>query len=276
MSWLIFILIASVIIYFILKSNKNKNGDCPTKSDDFYLPADMKDTSFKEFPIKGISYKNLTSKDVGVFQGYAVTEKNNLYDEYAVAIYRNDGKQLGYIPGSYMTLFEYITSKGGKVPAFGEVFYADDGYYYGKVNVEFNQNYRHDITPPSERKYASPNLKRYSMEIITPEADIQKGRFEGYAVLNNNEPNDFVIDIFNNDSLLIGVVKNQEYLFNTIKEYDNEKVDVWGYFVTYVDKSNNSQTFEAFVYIPARCTANKIAKEKDKFKNQKIQFTIQR
>ena len=89
-------------------------------------------------PIVGTFYRpDVTIFDVGWFNGYAVVEPTNYYDEFAVAIYRDDHKQLGYIPKGDITTFHYIHDQGGYVHAYGALAYdCWSDKWYGFVAIE--------------------------------------------------------------------------------------------------------------------------------------------
>lgn len=89
-------------------------------------------------PIVGTFYReDVTIFDVGWFNGYAVVEPTNQHDEFAVAIYRDDHKQLGYIPKGDSAMFNYIRSQGGYVHAYGALAYdCWSDRWYGFVAIE--------------------------------------------------------------------------------------------------------------------------------------------
>ncbi len=96
--------------------------------------------------LKGYTYKDIvgtfyrpdvTLFDVGWFNGYAAIEPSNSYDGFAVAIYRDDHKQIGYIPKGNVALFNYIRAQGGYVHAYGALAYdCWSNRWYGLVAIE--------------------------------------------------------------------------------------------------------------------------------------------
>lgn len=264
--------------------------------------------------IRGLYYNNVTIKDVGSFYGLAYAETNNIYDKYAVSIYRADGKKLGFAPAGTEDLHRYILDHGGKVRILGELYcpnyserpdlifgefyviceegkkyfrwelpdkkhddddddydedddYEDNNYedddvqgndYDNNINIRknnHNDNYESEI-PEEERIYKRPNLKSYP---FYSNGTAPKGKFSGYAVPSEK----FDFDIFNEDNVKIGEVCDLEYLYNTINKFDNGKVPVWG--EIYDHKKHFT---ENLIYIPGRCTKNKIEKSKNEFFNE--------
>lgn len=235
--------------------------------------------------IRGLYYNNVTIKDVGSFYGLAYAETNNIYDKYAVSIYRADGKKLGFAPAGTEDLHKYILDHGGKVRILGELycpnyserpdlifgeFYVicEEGEEYFRWELSGNKNDDDDDDddnddneefeiPEEERIYKRPNLKSYP---FYSNGTAPKGKFSGYAVPAEK----FDFDIFNEDNVKIGEVCDQEYLYNTINKFDNGKVPVWG--EIYDHKKHFT---ENLIYIPGRCTKNKIEKSKNEFFEEK-------
>lgn len=76
---------------------------------------------YNKFTMVGMYYRNLKFSDMGKFEGYAIAERNNMYDTYAVAIYTNSGKHLGYLPSGNKTIHQLIIDSGKPLPAYGYV-----------------------------------------------------------------------------------------------------------------------------------------------------------
>ena len=157
MTLIIFLIIAIGIAYFIYSSNKKNQVDINSSTSDSYsssnnsksTPETTKsyfqisksvDEQYEKFSIHGISFCNIKISDIGDFEGYAKAELDNKYDKYAVSIFRDDGKRLGYAPGGSATLHSFIVDHGGKVYAYGDVYQAEEGYFYGMVNINFNSS----------------------------------------------------------------------------------------------------------------------------------------
>lgn len=89
-------------------------------------------------PIVGTFYRpDITIFDTGWFNGYAKIEPDNQYDHFAVAIYRDDHKHLGYIPKDDLGMFHYIHDKGGYVHAYGVLSYdCWNDKWFGLVAIE--------------------------------------------------------------------------------------------------------------------------------------------
>ena len=99
------------------------------------LPYPNEDTI--DYSISGINYRGLKMEDVGQFEGYAHAETNNKYDEYAVAIYQDNGLHVGFLPSGDEETHDYIMSLGGYIKVTGEIKHSDNegGYFYGEVEM---------------------------------------------------------------------------------------------------------------------------------------------
>ena len=147
------ILIFSVFFFFSVlgeinkenskENNKGKSKKKCEKGRDFienevlesYL-QDISSHGYKRVRIKGTSFKNLKLSDIGTFEGVAVAEYNNEYDDYAIAIYDNKNKHIGYAPANNVLLHDYITRKGGRVPLYGYIN-GNGEYYWGEACIEY-------------------------------------------------------------------------------------------------------------------------------------------
>lgn len=87
--------------------------------------------------IAGINFR-CNARDAGGFLGYAVPEPDNEYDTNAVAIYRNDGKLLGYIPKKDNREFKEW-SDSCTVPCVGYIL-SEDGTMKGRVKALLPEN----------------------------------------------------------------------------------------------------------------------------------------
>lgn len=82
--------------------------------------------------IAGINYR-CDASDIGGFIGTVKPDRANKYDKNALAIYRGDGKHLGFIPKSET---RYIRRWGvGVVICVGYIKEDDDAPLYGRVKV---------------------------------------------------------------------------------------------------------------------------------------------
>jgi hypothetical protein len=95
---------------------------------------------YAKYPIAGLHYRELPISIVGKFSGYAIAEKNNEFDKYAVAIYNASGVHLGFIPAKNMIQHRFIIEKGGRVHAYGYIGCNSDRSLYGEICIEFNAN----------------------------------------------------------------------------------------------------------------------------------------
>jgi len=94
-----------------------------------------------KIPIKGMYYRNISINEIGHFNGYSITETSNQYDPYAIAIYKDNGLHIGYVPKGNKKLYEYIRDEGGKVHTYGYIAYSDyDNDFYAECCIEYDKN----------------------------------------------------------------------------------------------------------------------------------------
>jgi len=102
----------------IILNDENYIDDDYITSDDLEdILIDLEEYSdggdYIELPIRGINHRNLTNDNIGHFDGYIAPDKNNKYDEYAIAIYGNDGTHFGFIEKGQELLYTKIEDSGG-------------------------------------------------------------------------------------------------------------------------------------------------------------------
>lgn len=84
-------------------------------------------------------YRDLSTADVGKFEGFAEAETDNEYDSYAVAIHSNNGIHLGYIPRENILVHQHILENNGTGKAYGYVAFSNHGGYYGEICILYNK-----------------------------------------------------------------------------------------------------------------------------------------
>ena len=129
---------ASIIIYgiyliyskLIKKKPAKNNTEKPAP-----LEISIKVSTSPEYytKIAGVQYRN-DVQDIGGFLGYVCSEPTNPHDKNAIAIYRNDGKLIGYIPKDETKDFREWSAKEN-LPCVGFIKDGDDVALYGKVKV---------------------------------------------------------------------------------------------------------------------------------------------
>ena len=123
--------IAIWIVYLIVKAV----GDKPVKPSkakvkEFIAPGDNSE-EYSTY-IAGINYR-CDAGDIGGFIGTVEPDRGNKYDKNALAIYRGDGKHLGFIPKSET---RHIRRWGvGVAICVGYIKEGDDAPLYGRVKV---------------------------------------------------------------------------------------------------------------------------------------------
>lgn len=276
-TWIIILIIIIIVLYVRLKTS---NDDTKTYStinrpsvgyemnnqycdnEDYRELEQLRDNGYQLVRIKGTSFRNLKKSDVGKFEGKAVAEKNNIYDEFAIAIYNDKGKHVGYAPEGNWVLHDYITKNGGSVKVIGYIKY--DNYYWGDAYIEFDVEKWAESLPIEERVYAKANLKGYNFNIYN-KINLRKCRFEGVA--KSEKGSKFPIAIYVGDEKL-GYIQDYMYLYYTLDYKHNGIVNIWGYI--YKQDSN----WRAKVYIPVLCGERKIANAKLKFEEELAKMNI--
>lgn len=220
---------------------------------------------FINFKLRGAQYQDLSDEDLGDFAGIAVAQNDNIYDEYAVLILKYMGKgvyrKIGFAPRGNCELHRYIEQEGldltiGKsVLAYGTIWEKDD-IFTGSVNIQFDPSIlgKSELESKEKTIYDSPHLKAHRLYITDKAVE---GKFYGYAELGDK--NDFLI--YNSDNELVGKVRNEKTLYNTVKEFDGGSVEAWGY----IGNTDTPKTHH-IVYIPGKCSKESIEKAKAAFK----------
>lgn len=124
-----YVIIAVVVaLYFVVKSAQKKT---PKKE----IKISVKVSTGPDYfcKIAGVQYRN-DVQDIGGFLGYVCSEPTNPHDKNAIAIYRNDGKLIGYIPKDEIKDFREWSAKDN-LPCVGFIKDGDDVELYGKVKV---------------------------------------------------------------------------------------------------------------------------------------------
>lgn len=149
-GFIVFIIIITLIVYFIGNNKSKKTVKTtsisvqPKKSIEKPTAIDLKEEKLlyknrgiKTFEIKGMFYQNLNPTiHNGDFIGYAKTD-NNSHDMYAVEIYNNENKLLGYLPKGNKRLNNTLNEwHNGKVIVWGGLLHDDyDDKWSGDVNI---------------------------------------------------------------------------------------------------------------------------------------------
>ena len=90
------------------------------------------------FSISGINFRGLTEDDLGDFDGTIRCEYDNERDPYALAVYTDQGKHVGYIPGGNKDLFRRIDARGGRALCEGWIEQGEEDnrtFFYGRVKI---------------------------------------------------------------------------------------------------------------------------------------------
>ncbi len=135
---IIIIGIVLIVLFIIIRSGKKKsnNSEKPQKQNlnpqqNLYQKKDI-----KNFAIVGTYYRKLNPKEAGDFVGYVKCERNQ-HDKYAVAVFKDSNKLIGYTPKGNVKLSESISTwHSGQVLAWGNLRYEEyDQSWYGSVDI---------------------------------------------------------------------------------------------------------------------------------------------
>lgn len=121
--------------------------------------------------IAGVQYRN-TIQDVGGFLGYVRSEPDNPYDKNAIAIYRNDNKQVGYIPKDETKDFREWSAKED-LPCIGFIKDGNEVPFYGKVKIIDSDK---DETELEVIKFAKWLVSNFGVKFIPKGFDVGAGK----------------------------------------------------------------------------------------------------
>lgn len=128
-------IICGVCIFakWIKKKRKAGGTETPAPKKDVTISAKVSTGPEYFCKIAGVQYRN-DAQDIGGFLGYVRSDPNNPYDKNAVAIYRSDGKLIGYIPKDETDDFRAWSVKEN-LPCIGFIKDGDEVALYGKVKI---------------------------------------------------------------------------------------------------------------------------------------------
>ena len=95
----------------------------------------------KSFEIRGAQHQNIKVSESQRFIGYVKTEDND-HDRYAIAIYKNPNKKIGYVPRGNIRLNKSLQEwHNGETLAWGYLYYSDrSDRWIGEVNIPIGLN----------------------------------------------------------------------------------------------------------------------------------------
>lgn len=136
-----FIGLITFIIGFLLSikilftPSKNEEPRTPINSAPVIKPIPRKKNKSTTFETKlaGAQYR-CTDDDIGGFLGYIAPEPDNEYDKNAIAVYRNNGKHVGYIPKDDVIRVKRWASQPS-LPCIGYIFDGDIVEYWGRITI---------------------------------------------------------------------------------------------------------------------------------------------
>lgn len=127
----------SIVVYliYLVFAKLTKKKPVETKAPEKEITVSVKVSTSPDYlcKIAGVQYRN-DAQDIGGFLGYVCSEPTNPHDKNAIAIYRNDGKHIGYIPKDEIKDFREWSAKEN-LPCVGFIKDGDEVALYGKVKV---------------------------------------------------------------------------------------------------------------------------------------------
>ena len=115
--------------------------------DDIDYSDDLEENT-ETFDITGLRY-HCTVHDVGKIVGVVKPEPSNVHDPRAQAVYRNDGKLLGYIPRTQLDWYEGFNEENVPCPFVGEIEVDGRGWLIAEIKVII----------PSSREYVEEEIE---------------------------------------------------------------------------------------------------------------------
>lgn len=131
-------------IFFSELTNPTQINNSTSSNNNYYTSGYNniwleKRKGFTKYQMVGMYYRKLKKSDIGKFEGYAKAEKYNAHDPFAVSIYNNMGKHLGYLPSGNKYIHGLILENNQSLPVYGYI--SCDKYvnnYIGEVAIKTN------------------------------------------------------------------------------------------------------------------------------------------
>ena len=110
--------------------------------------SDDLEENTETFDVTGLRY-HCTVHDVGKIVGIVKPEPSNVHDPRAQAVFRNDGKLLGYIPRTQLDWYEDFNEENVPCPFVGEIEVDGRGWLIAEIKVII----------PSSREYVEEEIE---------------------------------------------------------------------------------------------------------------------
>lgn len=149
-----FIIVIAVVLIIVLIIREGKNDkkvyireEPISPSNDQVAHHILEDPGlgYSYTDIVGMQYRNLSQSDIGVHEAYAVAEKSNPHDKYAVGIYKkSNNKLVAFIPRDFRGVSNEIVhiailERGGSVDARYKIIEGSGGRLYGNAYVQYKR-----------------------------------------------------------------------------------------------------------------------------------------
>ena len=132
---IIFIILSVVVLICLIKAVRKRNKVMHTQIEYIGTDADMP-ADYNTY-IAGVNYRCVNS-DTGGFLGIIIPQSNNKHDKNAVAIYKRDGRLLGYIPKNETVEFRKWCNTH-PVPCVGYIR-KENGILQGRIKALLPEN----------------------------------------------------------------------------------------------------------------------------------------
>ena len=160
-----YILIAIIVvpfIYFFIIRKEQKRRQAIATAFPVYHPASA--VNVWETKLAGIRYQ-CTKDDIGVVVFAVKPEKDNPYDQQAMAVIRDDGKMLGYIEKSELKTYNEW-SRGEVCMGIGQInYYEERNKLWGNLII-FGPDVDETETEGEIRRYLDWATEHYGADYI--------------------------------------------------------------------------------------------------------------
>lgn len=148
MEWIIIAIIVIVITVIVITvsivngTSSSQTSNIPNEN--YYTSGYNnigleKRKGFTKYQMVGMYYRKLNKADMGKFEGYAKADKYNAHDPFAVSIFNNMGKHVGYLPAGNKYIYKLLLENNQSLPVYGYI--SCDKYgnnYIGEVAIKTN------------------------------------------------------------------------------------------------------------------------------------------
>ncbi len=152
MHWSLILLIGAIVVGFVIflyysKATKKNADTYQLVEEDVDRLGEygtgreinlLVQNGYVKHKLVGMSFLNIPFHKVGEFRGYAEAQTGGIENGDTIAVYNEEGVQMGFIARGYKELYDYILTKGGTVDAYGYLASMEiNTDFYGEICIEF-------------------------------------------------------------------------------------------------------------------------------------------